>query len=62
MSNKQKDITVDMSLRIHIQGSANPKGDIHCKHLNMVYNDETMGGCGSGWYRKCEDCGFVEYD
>lgn len=51
---------VKANIKIHIEGSSNPKGDPKCKHKNMVYNDETMGGCGSGWYRMCEECGFVE--
>jgi hypothetical protein len=50
---------IKTNIKTHIEGSSNPKGDPKCKH-NMVYNDETMGGCGSGWYRMCEDCGFVE--
>lgn len=37
-------------------------GDPKCPHKNIRYNDETMGGCGSGWDSVCEDCGKVWYD
>ncbi len=50
------------SIQTHVNGSSNPKGREGCPHKNMTYNDETMGGCGSGWLKRCDDCGFVVYD
>lgn len=48
-------------LEVHIKGSSNPKGSKDCVH-SIEYNDETMGGCGSGWDRKCTKCGKVWYE
>ena len=49
------------NLILHIMGSSNPKGAEGCKH-SWEYNDDTMGGCGSGWDRRCTTCGKVEYE
>lgn len=52
-------------LQTHIRGSSNPKGHPDCTHRLLdgksciEYNDDTMGGCGSGWHRMCNFCGKV---
>lgn len=30
-----------------------------CSHRQLQYNDDTMGGCSSGWSSVCQDCGHV---
>lgn len=56
------------ALDAHVKGSCDPSGDPNCDHFwdNEVtaqeYNDETMGGCGSGWTSRCNRCGKVWYD
>jgi len=30
-----------------------------CDHI-WEYNDETMGGIGSFWYRRCVNCTYFE--
>ena len=53
------------SLKIHIEGSSNPEGDPNCNHKDkkgnsqVIYNDDTMGGCGSGWDQVCKLCGKI---
>lgn len=48
-------------LDIHVQGSSNPQGNEDCPHPNedQVINEDTMGGCGSGWESMCQKCGKV---
>ena len=54
-------------LKIHVNGSLNPEGDLNCDHKfksgdsAIEYNQETMGGCGSGWDERCSICGKVWY-
>lgn len=54
-------ITEKELLDIHVQGSSNPQGNEDCPHPNedQVRNDDTMGGCGSGWESMCQKCGKV---
>ena len=48
------------NLNLHM-GLVNPEGNPDCLH-EWRYNDETMGGCGSGWDRICDACGKTEVD
>jgi ASC-1-like (ASCH) protein len=49
----------------HMLGSSTPQGNPDCLHHDGVYNswiqynDDTMGGCGSGWEKMCTGCGKV---
>ena len=55
-------------LSIHVNGSSKPKGDDTCPHCDetgkstVINNDDTMGGCGSGWESMCKKCGKVWYE
>lgn len=56
------------NVQTHINGSSRPEGDPNCRHQRpdgksaVEYNDDTMGGCGSGWEKMCSLCGKVWYE